>query len=49
MTNIERIYNNKNNLTLIDLLNNLIEERINNYTNSTLDKISLNNNIEEVA
>lgn len=49
MTNIERVYNTENNLTLIDLLNNLIEERIVNYKNLILDEISLNNEIEEVA
>lgn len=49
MTNIERVYNSENNLTLIDLLNNLIEERINNYTNLILDEMSINRKIEEVA
>lgn len=49
MTNIERVYNSENNLTLIDLLNNLIEERINNYTNLILDEMSINKKIEEVA
>lgn len=49
MANIERVYNTENNLTLIDLLNNLIEERIYNYTNLILDEISINNKIEEVA
>ena len=49
MTNIERVYNTENNLTLIDLLNNLIEERINNYTNLILDKTTITNEIEEVA
>lgn len=49
MTNIERIYNNESDLRLIDLLNNLIEERIENYANLTFDKIYSNNNIEEVA
>lgn len=49
MTNIERIYNNENNFTLTDLLNNLIEERIDNYTNLILDEITYNSKIEEVA
>lgn len=49
MTNIERVYNTENNLTLIDLLNNLIEERINNYTNLILDEIFINDKTEEVA
>ena len=49
MMNIERVYNTENNLTLIDLLNNLIEERINNYTKLALDDVSSNKKIEEVA
>lgn len=49
MTNIERVYNTENNLTLIDLFNNLIEERINNYTNLILDEIFINDKTEEVA
>ena len=49
MTNIERVYNTENILTLIDLLNNLIEERINNYTNLILDEIFINDKTEEVA
>lgn len=49
MTNIERVYNTESNLRLIDLLNNLIEERIDNYTNLKFDEIYSNNNIEEVA
>lgn len=49
MTNIERVYNTENNFTLIDLLNNLIEERIDKYTNLILDEITSNSKIEEVA